>query len=787
MENIPPESESSQASPPRQTPWLRQRGRPILSCRECRRRKIRCDHKTPCAHCVRFQRRCTYQSFVEERTPQSVSTQPGLSDQGASVLQPDATKTPPHTTPTHSSQPLEQDSISHSAPVNSRAEVEQAGGIPTPADSLGRGSSAAHPAQDQETRSDGNNVLRRLRNIEEPAENISGTRSNRTHAIPPDIITQEWQVVSNKSRDQGKRRKVGTAQEFASIIACFSEISGRDCGIASFREPEVAQLVAQAADFLKQCKGIARELKARRPTRGLSFAQSGLVLPPHDTVDAMVNLYFAAFESTHRILHVPSFWKDYRAFWDNPKGGSDDLRLKVLLVMSIGSSLHDHGSADATLRNTELAHQCIYDAETWLGGPLKKDRIGITGLQISCLTILARQIFSIGGDTVWVTMGSLIHAAMQLGLHRDPKHLLLDIPCLEAEMRRRLWATILDLAVQAALDSAMPPRISMDDFDTEPPANINDDELHESTTVIQSHPQIVFTSTSVQIALLKALPVRLRIVQQMNSLHSKLTYQHALDLSAQLIESVRAAHSATGCFSGVTAFHRALLDYLVRRFMIPLHYSFSNQARTNPMYYYSLKLSTDTAIALVQQPEKDTSAAENEFNDESRVFFARLMALGGGLFRAGVRGAITALTLDLLTRVQEQRLDGTLAQHAAHRAPAKRAIQDLIALSDERIRLGETNVKGHMFLCMILAQVEAVEDGAPIEARIARAARDSLEYCLRLLRARKGETASSSADDGVGGGGGDVTMDDEGELGLGLGGYELDLDWDSLLPDMGFG
>lgn len=601
----------------------------------------------------------------------------------------------------------------------------------------------------------------------------------------------------NKSRDQGKSLKVSTAQEFAAIIACFSEITGRDSGNVSFRQPEAAQLVSESAGFLRQCKSIAKELKTRRPTRGLHLGGSAAALPRREMVDIMVNLYFATFESTHRILHVPSFRKDYRRFWDDPEGVAPDLRLQVLLVMSIGSSLYDHGSAEASISNTESAHQCIYEAETWLGGPLEKDRICITGLQIQCLTILARQIFSIGGDTVWVTMGSLIHAAMQLGLHRDPKHLPLDVPCLEAELRRRLWATILDLAVQAALDSAMPPRITMDDFDAEPPANINDDELDESTTTIPSHPRDIFTSTTVQITLLETLPVRLRIVQQLNGLHSDLTYQHALDLSAQLTDAVRTAHAVMKHLHEATAFHRSLLDYLIRRFMLPLHYSFSNQARTNPLYHYSLKLSTDTAIALTQPPH-DAAAADD---DESRAFFARLMALGGGLFRGGVRGAITALTLDLLTRVQEQRLDGTLARHAPHRAPAKRAVRDLVALSEERVRRGETNVKGHMFLCMILAQVEAVEeeaageedggggDAASVEVAVARAARDSLRHCYGLLcsrRGRKGQAGDEAGWDGEGAGDAALGGEEDGDQGLGLGGYELDVDWDSILPDFDF-
>jgi hypothetical protein len=176
----------------------------------------------------------------------------------------------------------------------------------------------------------------------------------------------------------------------------------------------------------------------------------------------------------HRVLHVPTFWAEYERYWDRPESVTIDLRLKILLVVGIGSSLHDHEDAAAAHRNTEMVHQWIYAAQTWLSGPLEKSRLDMTGLQIYCLTILARQIFSIGGDTVWMSMGSLVHRAMQMGLHRDPKHLP-AMSLLQAELRRRLWVTILDLVVQSSLDSWMPPRISLDEFDTDPHYNIHDD------------------------------------------------------------------------------------------------------------------------------------------------------------------------------------------------------------------------------------------------------------------------------------------------------------------------
>jgi hypothetical protein len=429
--------------------------------------------------------------------------------------------------------------------------------------------------------------------------------------------------------------------------------------------------------------------------------------------------------------------------------------------------VYDHGDSIAAYHNSDLVQQWIYAAQTWLSGPLEKDRLDMAGLQISCLSILARQIFSIGGDTIWISIGSLIHSAMQLGLHRDPKHLP-AITILHAELRRRLWYTILEFVVQASLDSWMPPRISFHEFDTEPPSNINDNKLDESMIELPPCPKDTFTNTSVQLALIESLSVRLRIVQLLNNFHSELSYDRVLALSSELIDALQASSRRVKDGDGSTPFQRNLLDYLIRRFMIPLHYSFSNQARTNPIFHYSLKLSLDAALAIIS-PEPDPG-------------FARVLATGGGAFREGVRCATSAISLELLAHVETQRLNGTLHRTRQYRDFLKQAVRDLISLSEERIRQGETNVKNHMFLSMILAQAEAVEAGIQVELQVARAARDSLELCDVLLKAIEGTRAMSSPENA-----GLTTSAMEGVEGLGFECFGHDFGWESIFSEVGFG
>jgi hypothetical protein len=487
----------------------------------------------------------------------------------------------------------------------------------------------------------------------------------------------------------------------------------------SFQTGATGGIVVQMGSLLQKCKLIARALKVSRPSRGIPSLGLDLVPPNRELADTFASMYFRSFESTYRIIHIPSFWEEYQTYWDNPESTKTGQVLKILLVVGIGSSLSQDQGADVRLNG--MVQHWIYAAQTWLSGPMEKDRLDLTGLQVYCLVILARQIFAVGGDLVWMSMGSLVHIAMQIGCHRDPKHLP-QMSVLQAELRRRLWATILEMVMQSSLDSAMPPRISLDEFDIGPPANINDAEIDKTTTELHPHPKETYTDASVQLILLDSLPTRLRILQLLNGIHNDLSYLEVLALSSEITDAYRAHSSFLRDKTLATPFQRNMLDYLVRRFVIPLHSPFASQARTNPLFYYSRKVSLDAALTIIS-PEPDDG-------------FSQLMAMGGGLFREGFRLAGSAIALELLAHVEGQRIDGTLHRNDQYRGILKQGLLDMVSRSTDRIRQGETNVKDHMFLSMILAQVAATEASESPEFKIAQSARDSLELCYDLLRTR---------------------------------------------------
>lgn len=508
------------------------------------------------------------------------------------------------------------------------------------------------------------------------------------------------------------------------IGTCYAEVHGSG-NSTSFQEESTKELTREIGVLLAKCKAISRALKASRPARSLS--SPALELPPspdRDVAREMTQLYLDSFESSFRIFHVPSLWDVFERFWNQPQGLRADERLAVLIVIGLGSSLC---TAEVRQRDNleEKIQHWIYAAETWLSGPLEKDRLSIGGIQLHCLLILVRQVFSIGGDLVWTSIGSLIHRAMQMGFHRDPKFLP-PMTVFEAELRRRLWATILEMALQASLDSALPPRISLDDFDTEAPANISDEDLQQTSDTIQPLEK-GFTSASVQIALLEALPIRLRIVQSLNSLRTALTYSDTLELNKE-IHNICRAHSRLMkdyADAGMTAFHRNLLDYLVRRFFIPLNCPFANQARSNPLFHNSLRLNFETAVAIIS-PEPDEG-------------WSQLMLIAGGMFREGIRYANTVIGLEFIAQTEHQVLNGTFrGGNAQYIDWLRKLVHDMMDLALKRIAHGEMNVKSHMFMNMLLAQASCIERGMPCEHEVARGARDSLQVCHGLLKERVG-------------------------------------------------
>lgn len=180
----------------------------------------------------------------------------------------------------------------------------------------------------------------------------------------------------------------------------------------------VKSLKSEIHVLLQKCKLLAKAIKVSRPTRCLPIIEPQY--PERYLADTMTRLYISRFESVFRILHIPSFWIEYQSYWRDPASVDGATKFKIQLVIALGCSIDHESHSSEQVQST--ACQWVYAAQAWLSAPLEKNRIGISGIQIQCLLILARQCLSISGDLIWVAMGTLVRTAMQMGLHLDPSH-----------------------------------------------------------------------------------------------------------------------------------------------------------------------------------------------------------------------------------------------------------------------------------------------------------------------------------------------------------------------------
>jgi hypothetical protein len=432
----------------------------------------------------------------------------------------------------------------------------------------------------------------------------------------------------------------------------------------------------------QKCKALGKRIKNLRvpvwPTPLTTHLVSRAIS------DSLVECYFGTIEKVHRVLHIPTFEKNYDAMWASDSEPHREFLVQLRLVHALGATTYDD---NFSLRAS--ATQWIYEAQTWISEPEFKSRLGIQFLQTNILLLLAREIVAVGGETMWIGCGALLRTAMSMGLHRDPTHLP-QTPTFVCEMRRRIWNTILELCLQSSMSSGGPPMVSVGDFDTEPPGNFDDDQVLTENLI--SRPDGVFTQTSTARALRKTYSSRLNIAKLLNDLRHGDSYQETLRLDAELKasykEAIQTLQSSNRNGSSPSEFDLSAMDFTMRRYLSALHFPFFGLSLKEPSYAFSRKMTTETAFRMWSIGRNNSA-------------FARFVTCSTGFFRTATWLASVMLLLDLRNQVQE---DNTLSPTPLQ-PDIFNMMQDAKPWTLKCVEAGETNIKGHLITCLLLAQI----------------------------------------------------------------------------------
>jgi hypothetical protein len=477
-------------------------------------------------------------------------------------------------------------------------------------------------------------------------------------------------------------------------------------------EPHLKSGTSNLLPGLHGAKMLARTIKAARSPDWPTLPTSDL--PTKDVCDELIEHYLRTIETLYRILHVPTFRKDYEALWTSESDLKAGFMVQVKLVLAIGAIFYDENCS----MRPEVT-RWIYEAQTWLSSPSSKSKLGIQHLQTSILLLLAREYADVGSELVWISAGALLREAVYIGLHKDPVYLPKMNVC-SAEMRRRIWNTILELNVQFSLISGGPCLISLEDFNTESPGNFEDQELMANEPNRQ--PDRVFTATSSAIALRKTLPIRLAVVKFLNDVGTSGTFEETLRTDTALRASYRTLRQDLQEMNARAShpFASTAIEFMMQRYISSLHVPYFNSSLHEAIYAFSRKAVFDTSLKLWNLAYSSDDSKETDF--------ARLCRCGAGFFRAFTFHASTFLAVELRVQLQEE--------DNVPRPDLLTIPEDAANLYLRCIEAGETGIKGYLLLRTLVAQIGAVKQHlgrSEMQALMGQAAENAVEWCVRVL------------------------------------------------------
>jgi hypothetical protein len=455
-------------------------------------------------------------------------------------------------------------------------------------------------------------------------------------------------------------------------------------------------------------------------------------LPPKEVCDKLVEHYFRTIETLYRILHIPTFRREYEAMWACGSAPNTAFMILVKLVLAIGAMFFDE---NCSMRSEAIHWVC--EAQTWISCPTFKSKLGLQHLQISVLLLIAREFTDVGSEFVWISAGSLLREAIYTGLHKDPSRLP-RMNTFDSEMRRRIWNTILEINLQYSLISGGPCLISLEDFNTEPPRNFDDEQLESS----DAHPQPdnIFTQMSFAIALQRTFPARLAVVKFLNDASTTGTYEETLRIDTMLRASYRTLRRTLQAYAATdtaSAFATDAIDFIMHRYISSLHIPYFYPALHEATYAFSRKAVLDTSLKIWNLAFSASAADETDLT--------LLCRTGAGFFRGFTFHASSFLLVELRAQFQEEdsvpRPDLlSIPEHAADRIL-------------RCLEAGETDFKGYMMLRILTAHMDAIKQHVTDEetqAVVARAAEDAAEQCLPVLERIAGQTQNNGVEDKAG-------------------------------------
>ncbi|KJZ73470.1 hypothetical protein HIM_07026 [Hirsutella minnesotensis 3608] len=292
-------------------------------------------------------------------------------------------------------------------------------------------------------------------------------------------------------------------------------------------------------------------LYGSRPTA--SRAEILTALPPKLVVDRYVSHYFNQLEIASCCIHGPTFLKEYEAFWENQDKTPPiwiGLLFSIICLAAVTSEPFDRDMPYSSGVEPELLQIHLYRekiVQCLTIGEYTKSHAGPYVLETMFHYLhIEFAICPDAKEDIWFLLGIVVNMALRMGYHRDPKRLRVpNLGHLQQEMRRRVWATLLQADILISTQMGMPRMVSDGKWDTQEPGNFNDKDL-ESPHTAHARPETEYT-TALGIIARRRLFVALGPISDLIVATNSYSYDEVLRIDKRLQQAVQDVPALLKC------------------------------------------------------------------------------------------------------------------------------------------------------------------------------------------------------------------------------------------------
>ena len=210
---------------------------------------------------------------------------------------------------------------------------------------------------------------------------------------------------------------------------------------------------------------------------------------------------------------------------------------------------------------------------------------------------------------------------MAAGLHRNPDLLRKKTSALDKNLRRRIWAAVVELELQASFDRGMMAAPWPMQADTPPASNIHDEDLDQNTEQVPPPVRAdEFTRSSYLWAASESTMLRHGLNTTLNNIRQTLGFDDVKRFTEEIDAQIQAIPKWTGTGADVAA---AFLSLNLRQYVMVLHDRQLRQAETAAERSFSRVMIIDSATRTIDTHraliEKGSYALELLCQDQLRA------------------------------------------------------------------------------------------------------------------------------------------------------------------------